>query len=404
MMMMKMVRIPLRDTKGNIVEYALIDEADLEAVNKYKWSLDKKKSAHGNKELFYAIGWVEGIRMNIHVFLLGKSDNTEESVIDHKDGNGLNNSRSNLRHATIPQNGQNMYRIKKDTDTSKYTGVGTLPSGKWRARVGETHIGTFDTEIEAAGAYDIYVLEKYGEDAHTNGIVKSGDDLSKKIEKLDVKKLPKNITLVKGNYYSVRIARNSIKYNLGRFLKLEDAEKTLKKFLDKKEEEDEEALINLPITRDENNQAYIQCSNVNEKILVDEEMWHDLMRSSWIRCDKGYAKNRQKGYMHRIIMNPKDNEKVDHKNRAKLDNRTVNLRIATSRQNNHNRTKTANSTSKYFGVCWSKSHNKWETYVHFEGKKTYGGSYKDEIEAAKAYNEKATEFYGDFANLNLFDE
>lgn len=118
---------------------------------------------------------------------------------------------------------------------------------------------------------------------------------------------------------------------------------------------------------------------------------------------KGYSRS-SKIYMHRIIMNAKPEEKVDHINRNKLDNRKNNLRISTSAQNNHNRTKSPNATSKYYGVCRVKNTDRWETYITHDKKKHSCGYFDDEIEAAKAYNKKAIELYGEYANLNHFDD
>lgn len=75
---------------------------------------------------------------------------------DHIDGNGLNNTRNNLRHATISQNQANM-RLRDD-NTSGQKGVHWhKPSGKWRAAIRHCnsfyHIGLYDTLDDAASAY-----------------------------------------------------------------------------------------------------------------------------------------------------------------------------------------------------------------------------------------------------------
>ena len=91
-------------------------------------------------------------------------------ICDHKDGDGLNNTRKNLRKATHSQNGANRLRI---SGTSKYRGVHKETGRKnWRAALthdGKTiRIGTFDSEIDAAHAYDRKAIELHKEFARLN--------------------------------------------------------------------------------------------------------------------------------------------------------------------------------------------------------------------------------------------
>ena len=78
-----------------------------------------------------------------------------ELLIDHEDGNGLNNRWRNLREASTAENGQNLNATS--ARTGRPLGVSPLPSGRWRARIKvdyrEKHIGVFPTEAEAHQAY-----------------------------------------------------------------------------------------------------------------------------------------------------------------------------------------------------------------------------------------------------------
>ncbi len=103
--------------------------------------------------------------------------------------------------------------------------------------------------------------------------------------------------------------------------------------------------------------------------------------------------------MHRHIMKPEKGFLVDHKNHNTLDNRKENLRICTRQQNMWNRKRTC-GTSKFKGVYWCNTNNKWISEVTLNSKKIYLGRYKTETEAAKAYNAKAKELFGEFACLN----
>ena len=97
-------------------------------------------------------------------------------------------------------------------------------------------------------------------------------------------------------------------------------------------------------------------------------------------------------------------EIVDHINNNRKDNRISNLRENTSSGNNHNKSKTKNASSKYFGVYYSKRDDKWLASITLNNKQYHIGLFKYEIQAAKAYNIKATELYGDKANLNIFQK
>lgn len=107
--------------------------------------------------------------------------------------------------------------------------------------------------------------------------------------------------------------------------------------------------------------------------------------------------------LHRLIAGAGEGEKVDHANGDPLDNRQSNLRIATPSQNGANRgpdRRRAGRTSQYKGVSWSKSKDRWVTYVHVDGRTRYGGQFRNEEDAAREYDRMALAAWGEFARLN----
>jgi hypothetical protein len=107
--------------------------------------------------------------------------------------------------------------------------------------------------------------------------------------------------------------------------------------------------------------------------------------------------------MNREIMKAPEDRVVDHRNGDSLDNRRDNLRIATQAENMQNRRKRKNTTSQYIGVWFAKEKKKWESRITQDGKKIYLGSFVNEIDAAKAYDEAAKKYRGEFAKLNFPD-
>lgn len=99
-----------------------------------------------------------------------------------------------------------------------------------------------------------------------------------------------------------------------------------------------------------------------------------------------------KGYM------PKE---VDHIDVNKLNDRIGNLREADRSQQNANRNAVPTSTSKYLGVVWDKSRNKWKSSIGVNKRTLFIGRYENEHHAALAYNREAIRHYGEFANPNI---
>ena len=109
-------------------------------------------------------------------------------------------------------------------------------------------------------------------------------------------------------------------------------------------------------------------------------------------------------YMHWLIIGkPKKGYETDHIDGNGLNNCRHNLRIVTTAQNSMNSKKSANKSSIYKGVSFHKRQNKWISYIKINKRLKTIGYFNSEIDAARAYNEKAKELFGEFANLNVFE-
>ena len=137
-------------------------------------------------------------------------------------------------------------------------------------------------------------------------------------------------------------------------------------------------------------------------ILLDECDQHLLDSHNWNVTDRGYVyawHDDRTIYLHRMVIDAREGETVDHINHNPADNRRQNLRIATQSQQNFNRRPQAGHSSKYKGVGAEKG--KWSAYIQINGKKRRLGMFKTEREAALAYNKAAKELAGEFALLNM---
>ncbi len=109
--------------------------------------------------------------------------------------------------------------------------------------------------------------------------------------------------------------------------------------------------------------------------------------------------------MHHLVIDIPPGRFCDHLNHNGLDNRKANLRLATHTQNVwHRRKFKSTSRSKYKGLTWRKKEKSWNVRITVNGRRLYVGSFKDETEAARAYDRAAKNLHGPFATLNFPEE
>lgn len=145
---------------------AIVDREDLDKVKKYKWlysnsgyAIAHTKDSSGNK-----------IRLFMHRLLVNAPNDKE---VDHISGDTLDNRKSNLRICTHAQNMLNKRSYRNSS--SRFKGVSWVKKPrKWRARIIRDrivhHLGYFESEVEAAKAYNEAAKTIHGEYARLNEI------------------------------------------------------------------------------------------------------------------------------------------------------------------------------------------------------------------------------------------
>lgn len=157
---------------------AVIDFSDFELVRGFKYyAYTPGRITYAARSKASPVKAVRQTTVSLHRDILGLKTGDPRQV-DHKDHNGCNNTRSNLRLCSNRENSR--HRRSRLGSTSKYLGV-SLPTNrfKWRAvarwpgdsALGDgkkAYLGSFDSEVDAALAYDVFAREHYGEFANCN--------------------------------------------------------------------------------------------------------------------------------------------------------------------------------------------------------------------------------------------
>jgi hypothetical protein len=167
------------------------------------------------------------------------------------------------------------------------------------------------------------------------------------------------------------------------------------------------------------NRVYKNCSlYCKYTAIVDDDDFESLNIYNWQYCN-GYARGFIKGKwikMHNFIMGFKTGKIIDHKDMNKLNNQKNNLRFCTTSQNGMN--KIATGSSKYLGVGYlvkKKTYYRkitndyktiilmgvWRVIIKINGIDTYIGQFRNEKNAAVAYDAYARIYHGEFARLNF---
>jgi hypothetical protein len=166
--------------------------------------------------------------------------------------------------------------------------------------------------------------------------------------------------------------------------------------------------------------AYMHEDEMTKKItltnggtaIVDDQDYEYLSGFKWysslgyaIREERDKNHNRISIAMHRKILGLMhgDKRQVDHKDMNTLNNTRANLRIATPSENRQNRKKTRANTTGYKGVMVTRSNRplRYLAEIRVYGKHIYLGTFDTPEDAARAYDEAAKLYFGEFARLNF---
>ena len=328
------MEIPL--TRGQV---AIVDAEDFEWLSQYKWQAKWDKCKKG----YYATTGrliLKSFNTTImHRVIIGAK---KGEIVDHIDGNGLNNTKSNLRIVTRTENAIN-HRIRSD-NTSSVTGVRFRKDvNKWYAFISinnkETFLGSFVNFNEAVEA------RRNAEKKHYGDFVRKSDHAPE--VKIDAPK---------------RDSAPLIWYLLGY------------------------------------GEVYVVPLTQSQFSIIDKIDYNSVKNSVWHTTTQNYAATRINGkvvLLHRLVSKPEKGLVVDHINGDRLDNRRFNLRNITQLQNTWN----YSNESRINGIKnITRRNNKWAVRMYIDYKETWLGSFSTLEEALEVRNEAYKKYRGEFAS------
>ena len=384
----------------------LVDDCDYSILNQYKWNVDKDNLVCTTLPKFFENTKTKTISIHRFIYKFILKMEIKGILIGHLDGDNLNNIRLNLEY-DITRSKILRLSHKNNSDRCIYK----IKSGKrflYKVNFRINYISLvayYENKENAQYQLKLWVIEHSLQDCYTVDKFKKPKNfiLYKKKQKNDLY-LPKGITKRerRNKCYAVRFYIFGIKNKKEKYFKiLEEAIEFQNKMKNQFEIDKEDKILNTSIIRNEDGDAII-LTNKKGEIIVDDDDYYDLSHQTWMIDDDGYAKtNLKKKLITKLVTMThyimKTDKIVDHIDGNRVNNKKENLRIVTLHQNNMNKTKTNNTTSKYIGVYWDKNRNKWAVRI----KEKFIGRFDTEIQAAKERDIATKKYFGEYGKLNF---
>lgn len=147
---------------------------------------------------------------------------------------------------------------------------------------------------------------------------------------------------------------------------------------------------------------------LKEEFKFDVEDFDNVKNIYWRKhSEDGYLRGQDSSggfvFMHNIIMNNTPGEfVVDHINGDTFDNRKVNLRICSRKDNMKNLKKYSNNKSGHKGVHWAKNENKWKAYIYVEKKRMHLGTFSNIEDAISIRKIAEYKYFGEFNREEMY--
>ena len=151
---------------------------------------------------------------------------------------------------------------------------------------------------------------------------------------------------------------------------------------------------------------YYRCFTKNGKSFIFDKEDLPLVKNHmwWVSADDGYAMTWLNGSsirLTRLQYDLNEGDIVDHIDGNRCNNRRSNQRIVSKRENNWNRGMRSNNTTGYVGIYRHKKNKNYVASIVHDGIKTHIGCFDTPEKAARAYDEAARYFFGQFACVNF---
>jgi hypothetical protein len=211
---------------------ALVDDQDYEVVKKYNWTLDKRDNGKNYARASIKSGVNNFTYIYLHRLIMGFPEGMQ---VDHKDNNGLNNCRQNLRTTPIVGSKNQFNMGKPKSNTSGYKGVHYLNQfGKYESSITverkNIFLGYYDTALKAAYVYNHYSALYHGEFGcpnkftleereKINRFIQDGFIIKpiRRLKQRGYRGVSKAMKPPIGRPFTTNVMVNKIKYNLGYF-------------------------------------------------------------------------------------------------------------------------------------------------------------------------------------------